>query len=152
MQLGQIVDMNSSPSNGDYRHARQQAAHARDAALTRISRTRRLLIGAVAGLTALFAAIASALAPGRTASASAQQRTATGSAQTSSTGVRPASARKLPPLAGASALGLQGPTAAPQAAPQPAPQAAPSADQSAPAPSSAAPAPAQQPSAVSGGS
>jgi hypothetical protein len=83
----------------------------RDAALARISRTRRWLIAAAAALTAAFAAIISAVAPGRSFAAHSS---------TAATGARPLTAsapasNKLPPLEDGQALGLGGPAQAPQA-------------------------------------
>jgi hypothetical protein len=121
----------------------------RDAALRRLRRVRRgALIGA-AGLTGAIAAAVSAAAPGRSLSARAKAPSVTSKVTKSHA--------KMPPLASAGSLGLQGPAEAPQAsARQPAPQSAPAqpspapSDQSQPAPS---PAPAQPSApAVSGGS
>ncbi|HEV3127695.1 MAG TPA: hypothetical protein VGY32_01860 [Solirubrobacteraceae bacterium] len=99
----------------------------RDAALARVGRTRRWLLGAAAALTAGLAALASALVPGRSL-ASKHQTAATGT-----TGPANSPTRKtepaLPPPASSGQLGLQAPSQAPQpAAPQPDPS-----QQSAPA-------------------
>jgi hypothetical protein len=142
-----VRDTNSSPSS---------AALQRDAALARISRTRRWMLAGAAALTAALAGLASALVPGKslgakTRSASVAPRTTT---KSSSSSVAPS----LPPPAGASALGLQGSeqssgssgdsssasSGSQAAAPQPAPQPAP-----APAP---VPAPSGGGAATSGGS
>jgi hypothetical protein len=102
----------------------------RDAALARISRTRRWTLAAAAALTAGLAALASALLPGKSFGAKASTVHATRSATSNSSGT-PA----LPAPANAAQLGVgQG---SESAAPAPAPQAQ-------PAPSA--------PAAVSGGS
>jgi hypothetical protein len=131
----------------------------RDAAIARISRTRRWLIVAAAALTAGFAALISAVAPGRSFAAH--------SAKAAASRARPvtASARptaKLPPLEGAQALGLGGPAQAPQAVTPPESsqsQAPPTQSQAPPSQSQVAPSQAQSPSpsqssppVVSGGS
>jgi hypothetical protein len=110
------------------------AALARDAALTRVSRTRRWMIVAAAALTAGLAALASALLPGKSLGAKAHSSAvvSTRPAAGPATGTP-----QLPSPAGAAQLGLggdgqaaQAPTPSEQAAPQPAPAPAP-----APAPS-----------------
>jgi hypothetical protein len=125
------------------------AALARDEALGRVSRTRRWMIVAAAGLTAGLAALASALLPGKSLGAKSASTVA------ASTHVAPASPTgtpQLPAPASPGQLGLQGSGQAPQAA-TPSPQAAPQ-----PAPvQQAAPQPAPAPSTgggavVSGGS
>jgi hypothetical protein len=128
----------------------------RDAAIARVSRTRRWLIVAATALTAGFAAIISAVAPGR--SFAAHSATAKAGAGAGQAAVRnpPASAgNKLPPLEGAQALGLGGPAQAPQASAPPASsQSQVTPDQSQAGTSQAqAPSPAQSsPPVVSGGS
>src|ERR1700722_926048 len=129
---------------------RALAALARDAALARIGRARVTMLIAAVVLTALLAALASALLPGKSLGAS---RKTTASRATSvrrvpSTPRRHASAvaPAMPAPAGPAALGLQGPNQAPTAVP-PAPT-APSPPPSAPA-APAQPAPA--PAAPSGG-
>ncbi|MBV9804908.1 MAG: hypothetical protein JO130_17035 [Solirubrobacterales bacterium] len=144
----------------------------RDAALDRVTRTRRWVIAGAALLTAGFAGLVAAVAPGRslgkshaaTESASAATASA-GSARSSPSSAIP----KMPPPASAGDLGLQAPNNAPspdnqsqsqtqtqtQSAPQPQ-QSAPSQpqpQQSQPQPSVPA-APAQPPAGgvVSGGS
>jgi hypothetical protein len=101
------------------------AVLARDAALARISRTRRWVIAAAAALTAALAALASALLPGKSLGA----KTAGHATTTRSSTGTPA----LPVPASAAQLGLEGPSSTPQsspapqpAAPQPAPAPAPS--------------------------
>lgn len=110
----------------------------RDAALNRVSRVRAMTIVGAGVLTAAFAALVSAAAPGRTlgVKVSVGSRTALASRMTE----RPA-ARTMPPLASPSQLGLQSPDRAPQAA-----LSAPPA-QAQPQPQTAPP-----PAAVSGGS
>ncbi|HWD84669.1 MAG TPA: hypothetical protein VG321_02880 [Solirubrobacteraceae bacterium] len=120
--------------------ARLLAAHHRDAALARIGSTRRLVIVGAAGLSAAFAALVYALAPGHSLSSA---RAATGHPSTSKSTVTTRSSQpKLPAPAGASALGLGGASgggssssssssgssapAAPQSSPTPAPTPAPS--------------------------
>ncbi len=137
----------------------------RDAALTRIGRTRRGLIVGAAALTAGFAGLVSAVVPGRSFGARARVSTESTAAGT----VRAApsthtSADRMPPAASASELGLQSPDQAPQSAPSQSSQSDPGTSQqsaapSQPAPSQAAPqsqaAPtpaAPAPAVVSGGS
>lgn len=91
------------------------------------------MIGAGA-LTALVAAVVSAVAPGHTLGAKTRARLA----QTTPTqpAAASASSSKLPPLAKPDQLGLQAPGSAPQPAPVPSQPTAPAASQpSAPAPS-----------------
>ena len=152
--------MGKQPMNK--RQTQSRAALARDAALQRIGRTRRWVIAGTAVLTAGFAALVSAVAPGRSLASKAQPRTeaatATASARTGSTGsgsTRSGSAiPSMPPPAGAGSLGLQGPDQAPSVPQQSQPQSDPSAPQSAPsqAQPQSAPAPAPAAPAVSGGS
>jgi hypothetical protein len=96
--------------------SQSRAALARDSALARISRTRRWVIAGAAVLTAGFAALVSAVAPGRSLASKPQTGTdpATTSASTSaSTGS--SSIPRMPPPANAGALGLQSPEQAPSA-------------------------------------
>jgi hypothetical protein len=140
---------------------RSRAVLARNAALVRIRRTRRWVIAGTAALTAGFAALVAALAPGRslaskspaaTEVASAGGKSATGASGRSATGARTASSvPQLPPAASPGSLGLQGPSQPPQAAsgppqsqsapssppPQSQPQSAPSSPQPQPQPQSA---------------
>jgi hypothetical protein len=88
----------------------------RDAALVRVSRTRRWLLAGAAGLTAGLAALASALVPGRSL-ASKNHAAATG--QTTSKTPDRATEPPLPPPAGGTQLGLRAPDQAPQGATQP---------------------------------
>lgn len=118
----------------------------RDAALKRISRTRRWVLIGAAALTAGFAFLVSALAPGRSLGAKSQ-RIGAAAVPRSSAAAR-STAPAMPPLATPTELGLQGPGQAPQPPPQP-PQVAPSDPSQSQA---AAPAPAPQPPVVSGGS
>jgi hypothetical protein len=138
---------------------RSRAALLRDAALSRIRRTRRWVIVGTAALTAGFAALVASVAPGRslaskpssTGSGVATTASATGS---SSQGALPS----LPAPASAGELGLQGPKQAPSPAPSQPQQSQPSQpSQTQPSPSQPSQppsAPAPQPSGpvVSGGS
>lgn len=125
---------------------RAELARARDAALRRISHTRRWTFAGAAALSAGLAALASALLPGKSFGAHRTSTTVRAPA-TSSTVTPP-----LPAPATAAQLGItssgvsqQGSAPQPQAAPQPVP-----APQPAPQPQVSAPAPA--PVVVSGGS
>jgi hypothetical protein len=156
MVLANIVTMIDAVHQTSTRSSRSLAQLERDAALRRVGRTRRWVIAAAAALTAGFAAVVSAIAPGRTGAHT--QARALGSTRTQPGRV---ASTRMPPLANASDLGLQGPAGAPQATPTPSPaapapsQVAPSPSRATPAPAQAAPAPAPAPSApavVSGGS
>jgi hypothetical protein len=117
--------MSGQMSNPDRSFARRQ----RDAALERLRSTRRWLIVAAAALTAAFAALVSAVAPGKTLAAKRVS------------GLSAGSSGRLPPLASPSSLGLGG--GGSDQPPQP-PATAPSAPEPsapAPAPPSAGPAP-----------
>jgi hypothetical protein len=94
---------------------RSSAQYERDAALIRIGRARRWAVAGAAGLTAAFAAVVTALAPGRSSAHAAEVRT--GSAATSTSAVKPGTTAQLPPLENAARLGLQAPGQPPQAAP-----------------------------------
>lgn len=123
---------------------RAHAALARDAALNRVSHTRRWVILGSAGLSAGFAALVSASPPSHASTTSAKS-TARPAAAAPSMGTRSKKAPSLPPLANGSQLGLAGPSQAPS---QPAaPPASSSQDQA-----QSAPAPSPQPAPVSGGS
>jgi hypothetical protein len=116
------------------------AALARDAALGRVSRTRRWMIVAAAGLTAGLAALASVLLPGKSLGAKSPSAVAV---HTQGAAASRSSTPQLPAPADAAQLGLQGAGQAPQA--------------STPPPQQAQPAPAPAPSTgggavVSGGS
>jgi hypothetical protein len=159
MQLSEIVSMVSSEYRAPGRQRASLAALERDAALVRVSRTRRWMIGAAAAMSAGITALVSSVAPGHTLKKGTQARELTATRTTA-----PArAAARMPPLASPKDLGLQGPSSAPQAAQQ----AAPAASQASPAPTqssapdptqaaaSAAPTPAPAPApapAVSGGS
>jgi len=124
-------------------HRQSLAQLERDAALERVSRTRRWVIIGAGALTAGFAALVSAAVPGRTLGKGSRARSVAASAPRSSAGA----SLTMPPLASAADLGLQGPEQAPQSAP------APSSQQLAPSDPSQAGSPAPAPSApVSGGS
>jgi DNA polymerase III subunit gamma/tau len=149
-------------------NALTSAQRARDHALRRLGRVRGMAIVGAGALTAGLAGLVSAVAPGRTLTA----RTKVAAAPRTARPAPPRSsirALKMPPLASASALGLQAPGAAPQSV-APSDQGAPSGDQgtaappqqSAPAPQAAPVTPQPQPvapqpasgggGAVSGGS
>jgi hypothetical protein len=99
-------------------HRGQSAAQLqRDAALVRVTRTRRFVIGGAAALSAGIAALVSAIAPGhsfgaKTAEAATQPRSESSSSSTVHASVTP---KKMPPLAKPSALGLSGPPSRPTA-------------------------------------
>jgi hypothetical protein len=132
------------------RRSRSLAQLQRDAALARVSRTRRVAIVGAAALTAGFAALVSAIAPGKTLRARATAQTV-GEVRARA---RSATSNTMPPLATPGELGLQGPDQAPQASPDPS-QVAPDSSQVAPDSSQVAPAPAPSDgggAVVSGGS
>lgn len=81
----------------------------RDAALLRIGRTRRVLIGVTAGLTAAVAYFVSSIAPGRSL-------TRSGAAAAPASRSAVARSPSMPPPASPAQLGLQGPAQAPGAA------------------------------------
>jgi hypothetical protein len=127
-----------------------RAALARDAALDRLRRTRRWVILGTAGLTAGFAALVAALAPGRSLASKHPAGTESAAGAAPSTRSGSVAIPRMPPAASSGDLGLQGPGNAPSPVPnQSPPQSAPSQPQSDP---SQAPAPAPQPPVVSGGS
>lgn len=136
---------------------RPHAVLERDAALARVGRTRRWVIGGTAALTAGAAALVSAIAPGRSLGAKpASVKTSAAPVTTANT-----AAPQLPPLASPSSLGLAAPSAAPGSAPQSDPSPSQPQQQSAPAPQSSpapqdqaasAPAPSSGGAVVSGGS
>jgi hypothetical protein len=116
-----------------------RAALARDAALARVTRTRRWVIAGSAALTAGFAALVSAVAPGKSLASKSpsSKSSARASAQPSATSSQlPA----MPAPANPGDLGLQGPNQAPAPVPEQ-PQSIPS-----------QPPPTAAPPAVSGGS
>ncbi len=117
----------------------------RDAALGRISRTRRWMIVGAAALSAALAAVVSSAAPGRTIGHKAGTATSAAEAPRASS-----STQQLPPLESPSQLGLQGPDQAPGAGSQPNPpsQSVPPASQSVPS----QPSTPSQPPVTSGGS
>lgn len=125
------------------------AALARDAALARLGRTRRWVIAGSAALTAGFAALVSAVAPGRTLT-SKQKVSGQATASSRSTHGAGAEIPSMPAPATAGDLGLQGPNEAPQPVPsQPQDPAQPS-PLSAPAPQTSTPS-AQAPQTSGGG-
>jgi len=81
---------------------------ARDAAITRVSRTRGWVIAGAAGLTGAFYALALALAPGHTLGATSHS-----SAGAATVGLSAGTQPAMPPLANPATLGLQGPGNAP---------------------------------------
>jgi uncharacterized membrane protein YgcG len=98
--------MKAEPRPDLNRRSRSLAQLERDRALERISRTRRWLLAGAAALTAGFAALVSAIAPGK--SYGARRSTPfTPARARGHAGTRTAAA--LPPLASPSSLGLQGP-------------------------------------------
>jgi hypothetical protein len=139
------------------RHTQSRAAMARDAALDRVTRTRRWVIVGSAALTAGFAALVSAVAPGKSlaskpkpqteASTAAAPSGSGSSGSSASSGASRSAIPRLPPPANPSSLGLQGPDDAPAPAPQ---QSQPQSDPSQSQPQSAPAPPA--PPVVSGGS
>ena len=132
--------------------SQSRAALARDAALARISRTRRWVIAGAAVLTAGFAALVSAVAPGRSLASKSNAGTnpATTSASTRGS-AGSTSIPQMPPPANPGALGLQGPDQAPSSDQSQSNQSQPSQPQpSQPQPQSIPPAP--SPPVVSGGS
>ena len=116
-----------------------RAALARDAALERVGRTRRWVIVGTAALTAGFAALVSALAPGRSLASKSSPGTKVAAADPSRSSSRSA-IPAMPPPANPGSLGLQGPNEAPAPAPSPQSQA--------PAPSSQPSDPSQAPPAT----
>ena len=107
-----LTKMDNDMANA--RRSQSLAARERDAALGRVGRTRRWVILGAAGLTAGFAALVSSVAPGKTLKPS---RATVRSEAATTTRHRSTRSTKMPPLASASQLGLQGPGAPPQSAP-----------------------------------
>lgn len=108
---------------GSEQRPRLLAQTERDAAIQRVSRVRRWVIGGATALTAAFAAIVSAVAPGHTLGPRSYPRIASspgGSARAVGAGARasgPATAAaRMPAPASPGELGLQTPSQAPQAA------------------------------------
>jgi hypothetical protein len=107
--------------NSGPRHRKQSVAQLeRDAALHRVTRTRRFVIGGAAALSAGIAAFVSAIAPGH--SLGANKAVASGADTSSSTATSGAStarasvsSKTMPPLAKPSDLGLTGPPSGPTA-------------------------------------
>jgi hypothetical protein len=143
--------VNRAPNRRDQRTL---AVLARDAALTRISRARILMLVLAVLLTALLAAVASALLPGKSLASSKPtgwEASATSLVGSGATNHSDGAAGRMPAPAGPAALGLQGPSQAPTAvAPTQTTPPQPSAPpvQSAPAPA----APSGGGAVVSGGS
>jgi hypothetical protein len=107
--------------NSGPRHRKQSVAQLeRDAALQRVTRTRRFVIGGAAALSAGIAALVSAIAPGHSLGANkalAGAETSSGSASSASTAQASVSPKKMPPLAKPSDLGLSGPPSGPTPSP-----------------------------------
>ncbi len=104
--------------NSGPRQRKQSVAQLeRNAALQRVSRTRRFVIGGTAALSAGIAAVVSAIAPGH--SLGAKTAVASGTADSASVSSGPSTARAsaaratMPPLAKPSDLGLTGPPSGP---------------------------------------
>jgi hypothetical protein len=142
-----------SDSELHVRDVRSAAQVDRDAALIRVSRTRRLVLGAATALTAGIAALVSAVAPGKTSASTAGHSVTSGAPGFRASA---ASSNRMPPLATPSELGLgagEAPraahsTTAPVQSVAPPAQAAPAAQS---APAQVAPSPAAG-AVVSGGS
>jgi hypothetical protein len=156
MLFTNTVSMVGAEHRGTGRRSQSIAQLERDAALQRVSRARRWLILAAGALSAAFAALVSAIAPGHSLNARAQT-IAAGSASArgahASRAASRASATTMPPLASPGDLGLQGPSSNPQPSSDPSQAVVqPDPSQSAAAvqnPAAVAPAPAP---VVSGGS
>jgi hypothetical protein len=114
----------------------------RDAAVGRVVRARRWMIGGAAALTAALAALASALLPGKSLGAKSRTAVAAGVASRSGANVI---TPQLPAPADAAQLGLQAPGQAPTASSQSGSQ------MSQPAPQQAQPAQPAQPAPSAGG-
>jgi hypothetical protein len=134
---------------------RSRAVLMRDAALARVGRTRRWVIVGAAALTAGFAALVSAIAPGRSLASKtssgvpASETASAGSVAASSSSSSRSSIPAMPPPASAGDLGLQSPGQAPAPDDQSQSQSAPSQPQ--PTPSQPQPQPAPAPVAPSSG-
>jgi len=98
---------------------RSRAVLARDAALARVRRTRRWVIAGAAALTAGFAALVSAVAPGRSIAEKSAAKSGVRT-EASTSGSSSSAIPQLPPAANPDTLGLQGPSQSPQ--PDPAPE------------------------------
>lgn len=127
--------------------ARTHAAERRDAAMARIGSARRWVITAAVGLSAGFAALVYALAPGHSLSSA---RAATPE-QTGTTSSVPSDQPAMPAPAGPAALGLGGSSGSSAGSSSGSSQSAPAPATSAPAPAASAPA-SSGPPATSGGS
>ncbi len=129
----------------------------RDAALDRVTRTRRWVIAGAALLTAGFAGLVAAVAPGRSLAEQEPRRHRVGQRRLGGSaatvlGSASAAIPKMPPPASAGDLGLQSPNSAPspdnqsQSQPQTQTQSAPQPQQSAPSQPQSQPHPQPQPS------
>src|SRR5512135_2092492 len=165
MVFTHTVTMIGAEHRGTGRRSQSLAQLERDAALQRVSRTRRWMILAAGALSAAFAALVSAIAPGHSLNAKANAATVpTGSTAAPKTSASTAGATKMPPLASPGDLGLQGPSSNPQSSSDsnqaPADQSQAPAQSSDPSqsaaavqnPAAAAPVPQPAPAVVSGGS
>jgi hypothetical protein len=101
--------------NSGPRHRKQSVAQLeRNAALQRVTRTRRFVIGGAAALSAGIAALVSAIAPGHSLGANKAVAGGTeGSSSNASTARASVAPKKMPPLAKPSDLGLSGPPSGP---------------------------------------
>jgi hypothetical protein len=118
----------------DPNNTRSRAVLARDAALARLGRTRRWVIAGTAALTAGFAALVSAVAPGRSLAPKSAVRTVASTGASTGATASSSAIPQLPPAANPDSLGLGSPGQAPQSVPNP-PAPAPQ-TQSSPAPQS----------------
>ncbi len=92
------------------------AVRERDAALRRMGRARGVAIAASAGLSAAFAGLVASSPPGQASAAPRVHYTPAAPRHGANTSAARVSAPSLPPLASASALGLQAPAQTPDAA------------------------------------
>jgi hypothetical protein len=116
---------NTGRSSGDS----HGAGLARDAALGRVKRTRRWVIGGTAGVTAGFAVLVAAVAPGRTSGSNVQSSSRTAQVGSASSGST--SEPQLPTVASPGSLGLSSPDQAPTASSTPSDQSSSSSSSSA---------------------
>ena len=115
--------MRRMPNSGQRPRKQSVAQLERNAALQRVSRTRRFVIGGAAALSAGIAALVSAIAPGhslgaKTALAGGTDTAAANATAVASTARASTSSKKMPPLAKPSDLGLAGPPSGPTPATQ----------------------------------
>ena len=111
--------MRQMQNSGPRQRKQSVAQLERNAALQRVSRTRRFVIGGTAALSAGIAALVSAIAPGHSLGAKTAVASGTGDSASASASAGPSTARasaaraKMPPLAKPSDLGLTGPPSGP---------------------------------------